>query len=396
MFMKENRGVLEVKEDIKKELNEGILPFWLNYVVKEDGSLYGEVTNDNVAKSSSLGGIQVSRLLWSLSAVARAEKHEECLQRAHFVYDFIRKKLYDKEYGGIYWNIQSDGTPIESKKQIYAIAFCIYGLSEYYAASGKQEALDLAVSLFYDIEKHSFDTRLNGYYEAYSRTWGETGDIRLSEKDEDAPKTMNTHLHILEAYTLLYSVWKNSELEKQLRNLIELFLGPFLNQKTGHFELFFDDNWNSTSKLLSYGHDVEATWLIEEAARSLEDPELIARVQKLMLPVIETNLKEGIQIDGSMIYESENHHFVNDRHWWVQVESMVGFYNAYQYSGNTKYLEVSLNLWSFIKQYIVAPNGEWYWGVTADYKILPELKAGFWKCPYHNSRACLEMIKRIK
>jgi mannobiose 2-epimerase len=390
-------SIQTLKKEITQELIEGILPFWSTFVVREDGKIFGEVTNDNVASESSLGGVQMARLLWTFSAIQRTGLGPDNSARMDFLFDFIREKLYDKEFGGTYWHIKPDGTPVDPKKQIYAIAFTIYGLVEYYQVTRKQDALDLAITLFHDIEKHSFDNKNNGYYEAYSRNWGPAGDIRLSEKDEDAPKTMNTHLHVLEAYTTLYSVWKDEFLGKQLRNLTELFIGPFLNTTNGHFDLFFDDNWNCTSKLISYGHDIETAWLIEAAAEALGDKVLVQKIQTLMIPVCDANLKEGIMSDGSMIYESEGDHFVRERHWWVQAEAMVGFYNAYQYSGKDEYLQTVLNLWKFIKKYIKASNGEWYWGVDDALQTLTgQPKAGFWKCPYHNSRACMELIKRIQ
>lgn len=390
-------SIQDLKKEISKELLEGILPFWSSFVVREEGKIWGEVNSENVASESSLGGVQVARLLWTYSAIQRSGVGPDNRSRMDFLFNFIREKLYDKEYGGTYWQIMPDGTPVDSKKQIYAIAFTIYGLVEYYQVTRNQEALDLAISLFHDIEKHSFDNQNNGYYEAYSRTWGAAGDIRLSEKDEDAPKTMNTHLHILEAYTTLYLAWNDEFLAKQLRNLTELFIGPFLNKSNGHFDLFFDDNWKCTSKLISYGHDIETAWLIEEAAKALADKVLVEKIQQLMIPVCDANLKEGIMADGSMIYESEGDHFIRERHWWVQAEAMVGFYNAYQYSGKTEYLQAVKNLWSFTKKYIVAPNGEWYWGVTDSMEVMKDQpKAGFWKCPYHNSRACLELMKRIQ
>jgi len=392
-----NFSIQNFKKEITNELLEGILPFWSTFVVREDGKIYGEVNCDNLASESSVGGVQMARLLWTYSAIQRAGIGPDNRKRMDFLFDFIREKLYDKEYGGTYWHINLDGTTIDAKKQIYAIAFTIYGLVEYYQVTRRQDALDLAISLFYDIEKHSFDKQNNGYYEAYSRTWGAAGDIRLSEKDEDAPKTMNTHLHILEAYTTLYQVWNDELLGKQLRNLTELFIDPFLNKTSGHFNLFFDDTWKCTSTLISYGHDIETAWLIEAAANALGDKILAKEIQELMIPVCDANLKEGIMADGSMIYESDGDHFIRERHWWVQAEAMVGFYNAYQYSGKPEYLQAVANLWNFTKKYIVASNGEWYWGVDDSLQVLKnQPKAGFWKCPYHNSRACLQLINRIQ
>ena len=254
----------------------------------------------------------------------------------------IINNFYDIEQGGIYWSINPDGTPLDTKKQIYAIAFCIYGLAEWNRASGDEEALELAKKLYRDIEKHSFDTFKNGYFEAFTREWGEIQDMRLSDKDANESKTMNTHLHVLEAYTGLYRVWKDGGLAAQLKNLIGIFLDRILGADA-HLRLFFDDDWNCGYKIYSYGHDIEASWLLHEAALVLGDEATIGKVEK-EVPRIAAAAGEGFTAKGGMIYEKDNAtgHIDGDRHWWVQAESVVGYFNLWQLTGEPSGLENSI------------------------------------------------------
>jgi len=251
--------------------------------------------------------------------------------------------------------------------------------------------------LFRLIEKRSFDAERNGYFEAYSRDWELLEDLRLSEKDANEKKTMNTHLHILEAYTNLYRVWKDPELARQLRNLILIFTEKIVNATTKHLDLFFDENWNSKAKIVSYGHDIEASWLIDEAARILADQELLAIVQKVCIQIAEAAC-EGLQPDGSIVYEKDytTGHPDKDRHWWVQSEAVVGFLNAYELTGNTEWRNKALKCWKYISENLIdRADGEWFWSISDEgIANRKEDKAGFWKCPYHNSRMCLEVLSR--
>ncbi len=309
--------------------------------------------------------------------------------------DFILKHFFDPEFGGTYWTISFDGKPVDTKKQIYSQAFFIYAFTEHYLATGDESSLRSAVGLFRLIEKHSFDCEMNGYFEAYSRDWQLLEDLRLSEKDENEKKTMNTHLHILEAYTNLYRVWKDATLGQQLGNLILIFTEKIVNQKTFHLDLFFDENWNTKSTIVSYGHDIEASWLIDEAARVLGDQELLAEVQKVCVKIAEAAC-EGLQPDGSLVYELDKGHLDTDRHWWVNAEGVVGFLNVFELTGDHKWLEKSLECWKYIQENLIdTDKGEWFWSISDDGRVNRNGdKAGFWKCPYHNSRMCLEVMVR--
>jgi mannobiose 2-epimerase len=311
--------------------------------------------------------------------------------------DYLLGHFLDKEFGGVYWLVDYKGNMKDGKKQIYAQAFAIYGLSEYYRVTKDISCLEKAIGLFRLIEQYSYDVNLGGYFEAFDRKWGAIDDLRLSAKDANEKKTMNTHLHVLEAYTNLYRIWKDDLLKKQLQNLIEVFINRIVNSQTFNLKMFFDEAWNDKTDLVSYGHNIESSWLIYEAATVLGDETLIKKVENVCLGIAEAS-KAGIMADGSMIYEIffGSGHIDSDRHWWVQAETVVGFLNSYLLSGKKEYLNLSLAAWRFISDHLIdRKNGEWYWSVNNS--LLPNLKedkAGFWKCPYHNSRMCMEILER--
>jgi mannobiose 2-epimerase len=311
--------------------------------------------------------------------------------------EYIQNNFFDTEFGGTYWTVSYEGKPVDTKKQIYSQAFFIYAFTEHYRASGDKSSLQKAIELFRIIEKYSFDKELNGYFEAYSRDWKLLEDMRLSDKDANEKKTMNTHLHILEAYTNLYRVWKDDELKQQLWNLITIFTEKIVNLRTSHLDLFFDENWTSKAEIVSYGHDIEASWLIDEAATVLGDINLKSKVQQICISIAEAAC-EGLQPDGSLIYEFNitRNHVDKDRHWWVQAEAVVGFLNAYKLTGNTEWLSKARNCWNFISEKLVdQAGGEWFWSISETGNVnRKDDKAGFWKCPYHNSRMCLEVMTR--
>ena len=382
---------------LKKELTEDILPYWSKKICKGDTGFYGRISGEEVIDPEApVGAIMTSRILWTFSNAFRLFRREEYKTMAMQAKSLIINNFYDIEQGGIYWSINPDGTPLDTKKQIYAIAFCIYGLAEWNRASGDEEALELAKKLYRDIEKHSFDTCKNGYLEAFTREWGEIQDMRLSDKDANESKTMNTHLHVLEAYTGLYRVWKDGGLAAQLKNLIGIFLDRILGADA-HLRLFFDDDWNCGYKIYSYGHDIEASWLLHEAALVLGDEATIGKVEK-EVPRIAAAAGEGFTAKGGMIYEKDNAtgHIDGDRHWWVQAESVVGYFNLWQLTGEPSGLENSIECWEFIRNNLIdRENGEWFWSIRQDGSVnRTDDKAGFWKCPYHNGRMCMEIIER--
>ncbi|WP_373725151.1 AGE family epimerase/isomerase [Bacteroides heparinolyticus] len=391
--------VKNIKQEMAKELVSNILPFWMEKMTDEvHGGFYGRITGmDELKPEAEKGAVLNARILWTFSAAYRLLRKPEYLEVATRAKRVIIDHFYDSEFGGVYWSLDNENRPLDTKKQIYALGFAIYGLSEYARATDDKEALDYAIRLFGSIERHSFDALKNGYCEALTREWGEIADMRLSAKDANECKTMNTHLHILEPYTNLFRVWKDAQLEKQLRNLISIFVDKILNIKTGHLDLFFNEDWVSKYRIVSYGHDIEASWLIHEAALVLGDKEVLAKVEPLV-EYIAAAADEGLLSDGSMIYETflDKKQDEADRHWWVQAENVVGHVNLYQHFGDEVAMQKALRCWEFIKKNLIDyKNGEWHWSVRIDGTInTDDDKAGFWKCPYHNGRMCMEVMER--
>ena len=391
---------LHLKKELKEELTHNILPFWTDNMTDEKkGGYYGRMTGKNqLIKNAPKGGILNARILWTFSSAALYFKNPLYIELAKRSKDYIFEHFFDAENGGAYWMLNADGSPADTKKQIYNQAFFIYGLVEYYRVSHDKTCLDKAIELFYLIEKNSFDTKLNGYFEAYSKDWVLLEDLRLSEKDANEKKTMNTHLHILEAYTNLFRVWDDPLLEKQLRNLIMLFSDKIFNPKTNHLDLFFDENWECKSSLFSYGHDIESSWLLDEASQVLGDIDLIRKIQEISIRIADA-ASEGFQENGSLINEKNylTGHIDTKCDWWPQAESMIGYFNAYEITKDEKYALKTLAAWDFIKVNLIdKKNGEWHWSISGEGEIdVQNDKAGFWKCPYHNSRMCLELMTRI-
>ena len=395
-----NQQINQLRNEMRSELENNILPFWMNKMEdNEQGGFYGEITGDNELRpEASKGAILNARILWTFSAAYRLLKKPEYLKTATRAKRYLIDRFYDPEYGGIYWELDYKGNPLDTKKQIYAIGFAIYGLSEYARATGDAEALEYAQRLFEVIEQHSFDPVQNGYLEALTRDWQPIEDMRLSDKDENEKKTMNTHLHILEPYTNLYRIWKDERLERQLRNLIDVFITRILDPQTGHLNLFFEEDWTNKYRIYSYGHDIEASWLIHEAALVLGDKTVLKRIEPLIVRIAQA-ADEGLNPDGSMIYENflDKQKIDRELHWWVQAENVVGHINLYQHFGDESALDIAARCWEFIKAKLIDhEQGEWHWSILPDGTVnRKDDKAGFWKCPYHNGRMCMEVIERF-
>ena len=387
-----------LKNKAKTELIN-ILDYWLkNTIDKENGGFIGEINHQNVINNNSeKGAVLNARILWSFSAAYAVEKNPEYLKTAKRAFQYIKDYFFDKEFGGIFWSVNADGKPKDTKNQIYAIAFVIYGLSEFYKIFKNEDALELAQSLFYKIELYSKDYKNKGYLEAFTRDWQEIEDLRLSEKDANEKKTMNTHLHIVEAYSNLYLIWPNPKLKDSIKEILEVIALYFINKYTWHLKLFFDENWKEKEDVISYGHDIEAAWLLQWCAEAIEDEVLIKNYQKYAVAFADAT-KEGLDADGGLWYEYEpkEQKLIAEKHWWPQAELWIGMINAWQLSKNEEFLEITEKNFEFVEKYIIDhKNGEWIWGVYADYSPILKDKAGFWKCPYHNSRACIELIKRL-
>lgn len=389
------------RAELEAELHDHILSFWRERMVdSERGGFYGRLDGAGRLHPRAAKGVVLNaRILWSFAAAARHSGRDDYRRLAERAYAYLHEHFADREQGGVYWLLDCEGRPLDTKKQIYAQAFAVYALAEYYRLGGSREALDWAVRLYGLIERYSRDRQRGGYLEAFDRDWRLLADLRLSEKDANEAKTMNTHLHVLEAYTNLYRVWPDGQLRQDLRQLIELFLARFIDPATHHLHLFFDEAWNLKSRTISFGHDIEAAWLLTEAAALAGDASLLEEVETTAVAIAAATLVRGVDADGGLFNEAGPAGLTDtDKHWWPQAEAMVGFWNAWELSGEERYAEAARRSWGFIREYLVdRAGGEWRWGVRRDgTPMREEDKAGPWKAPYHNTRACLEMIGRLE
>lgn len=411
-----------LRTSARELLEDNILKFWIdNMQDKENGGFYGRIDGHNTLHpEAEKGAIINARILWTFSAAYRVltdgqqptAKSRTYLEMATRAKDYMIEHFIDHEYGGVYWSVDYKGNPLDTKKQFYAIGFAIYGLSEYARATGDREALDYALNLYECIEEHALDRENNGYIEAMTRTWQPIADMRLSEHDANYPKSQNTHLHIIEPYTNLYRCLKEmrdaescdpmetlNRVEASLRNIINIFTDRILNPQTHHLDLFFENDWTrGAGQLESYGHDIECSWLMHEAAMVLGDQDVLKKMEPIVVEVAKASEK-GLLPSGAMIHEADliRGTVDDDLHWWVQAEAVVGFLNIYQYFGDEAALDNAFRCYQYILDELVDyENGEWYWSRKPDGSInREEDKAGFWKCPYHNGRMCLEIIERF-
>jgi cellobiose epimerase len=393
-----NRAYSELINVQEKEL-ERILDFWIkNAVDHQNGGFIGSILGDGtILKDATKGAILNGRILWSFSAAYNYTKKEAYLVMANRAYEYFINHFIDKKHGGVYWELDVKGNPVNTRKQAYAQGFAIYGLSEYYKASGNEQSLELAQEIFWTIEKFFFDKQHGGYIEALSADWKPMDDMRLSAKEANWPKSMNTHLHLLEPYTNLYRQWQNPILGKSIKRMIRIFLDKIIDPGTAHFNLLFDYDWTVKTDIVSYGHDIEGSWLLCEAAEEINDESLLEEVNKMAVRMVNVTLQEGTDADGSVFNEKEGAHLDTDKHWWPQAEAMVGCVNAWHLTGDRRYLDAAERVWNFIDLHLIDHvNGEWFWRVDTDGLPYPEEeKVGFWKCPYHNTRALIEVCSRL-
>lgn len=387
------------KQQLKENLEGNILNFWMEKMTDPRGGFYGRMDGEGAVETEApKGAILNARILWAFSAAYRLLGDRRYLETARRAKDYLAEHFIDREYGGVYWSLNADGTPLDTKKQFYALGFAIYGLSEFARATGDADAKRLALELFETIEKHSRDRKDNGYIEALTRDWQPIGDMRLSDKDDNAAKSMNTHLHILEPYTNLLRVApENEAVREAVINLVNIFLDRIEDPESHHLGLFFDMDWKRRDREISYGHDIEASWLLLEAAQTAGEPALLEKALEHTRQIGLAAL-EGLADDGSMMYERHGDgHYDTDRHWWVQAENVVGQIYLWRFHGIQEMYDGAVKAWEYIRDNIVDPEGgEWVWRRDANGNVnKADDKAGFWKCPYHNSRMCIETIERL-
>ena len=387
----------QLKSEVKNHLETKILPFWKNLRDMENGGFYGYVDFDlNIDKTAVKGCILHSRILWFFANAAMTLGDKTLLEYADHAYEFIKKCCIDETYGGIYWAVTYDGKIADDIKHTYNQAFAIYALSSYYDASGNKEALELAWKLYELIETRCKDSE--GYLEAFDRNFEPVSNEKLSENGVMAEKTMNTLLHVFEAYTELYRVTKDEKVGENLRWILEIFADKVYNPKRHRQEVFFDAHWNTLIDLHSYGHDIETAWLIDRGCEVLGDQAFSEKMQAITKDLTAEVYKTAFK-DNSLLNECEKGVDDVSRRWWVQAETVVGFLNGYEKAPEHKeYLEAVFGQWDYIKTNLVdkREGSEWFWdldenGVPATKKPIVEP----WKCPYHNGRMCFEVIRRL-
>lgn len=403
-------------KELEEELSKDILPYWEKYAKDtETEGFFGAIDNENNCDKNEWRGIvMVARFLWSYSAASRLY-HKACyLDMADYAYKYMFSNFFDTLNGGMYWAVKANGDELDPRKQIYGEAFSIYAIAEYAAALKEvrnldypaQVVMDKALALYTMLEKFALDKKDGGYCEALNKDWSFTNDTKLSPKDIDCDKSMNTNLHVMEAYTNLYRnlpvVYPEQTdtrklVGKSLENLVRVHVEKILN-KNNHLTLYFKKDWTHTGRdEISYGHDIEASWLLWEAANELQEQKLLEDIRPISINIARTALVEGYDIKtGGFEDTMLNGKRDTTRIWWNQAEALNGFYNAWELTGEDNFNNAFLHEWDWIKNYQVdKKNGDWFWAVDKEGKPdLNEVKGGNWKTSYHNSRCCMELIKR--
>jgi mannobiose 2-epimerase len=379
---------------IKDHLLYGIIPFWRGLRDDVHGGFYGEMDYDlKLYREADKGGILNSRLLWFFSHAYSITSDREDLSCARHAYEFLRDSLLDKEYGGVYWSVTYDGRPSDDTKHTYCQAFAVYALAAYYDITRSEEALRLAYGLMDIIKEFCRDDI--GYLEAFDRSFKPVQNDKLSENGVMASRTMNTLLHVFEAYSEVYRVHKDEAVADELKCMLDIFRDKIYNPEKKRLEVFFDFNMNTIADLHSYGHDIEAAWLIDNGCEILGDLEYTNNISRITKELALHVLQAGF--DGTSVY-NECFNNVNDTRkvWWVQAEAVLGFMNAYKKTGNEAFREAASNTWEFIEKHIIDTRAGSEWLNETDREGNPLRKeiAGPWKCPYHNGRMCIEIIRR--
>jgi cellobiose epimerase len=387
--------------EVREHLFAHYLPFWCGPALdQKNGGWMAWLSNDLKPDRSQPKGLIVNaRILWAFSAVHRVKPDLLFKQMADRAFDYVMNKFWDAKHGGAFWQLNDKGKVVDNSKKIYGQAFYIYALTEFHLAFGNQAALTRAQELFELIERHAHDTKFGGYIEVFKRDWSEAGsEARLSDKDMNEKKSMNNQLHVLEAYTNLFRAWKNPRVAERLRELIEIFLTRILDARTKHLHHFFNEQWEVRSDTYTFGHDIEASWLLCEAAEELGDAALLKRVRIVALQMAEAVFNEGFGADGGLCYEGRDAKIIDaGRECWPQAEAMVGFLNAFELSDNKVYLAAAEQTWKYIGQHLVdREHGEWFWRINPEGQVDKKLpKVSEWKGPYHATRACLETLRRL-
>jgi len=402
---KEKSTLADLQKRVRSILTGNILPFWSERVFNPaTGKFHGRIDQNNTPENGApLGVILYTRLLWAFSRAAGFSDGGESLRMAEIAYGNLITLFKDKQNGGLYWMVSPDGLVLKDHKQSYAQAFGIYALIEYARVSGSKEAEEEAMEIFGLLEKHARDRKFGGYTEALDREWKEMEDVRLSDVDQNEKKSNNTHLHIMEAYTSLYKSIREDTVREALIHSLRMMMDRIYDKEKASFTLFFTEDWQKRSQTMSFGHDIEASWLVQEALNALDSRELNREYGREVIRIADHALSGYLDGEtGSMGMNNESAaDGTVDRNkiWWVQNEAAIGFLNAYEQTGLSDYLTAADNIWAFCEQFMIDhKGGEWLFYAAGDgitQKTHP-YKADEWKCPYHNSRACIETLERIE
>lgn len=386
---------MRIAQAAQQMLTGTILPFWMNLRDEEHGGYYGLVDFDlQVDKTAEKGCILNSRILWFFARAAQVTGREDLKDHARHAYRFLQDHCLDKEYGGVYWSLTYDGQPLDTTKHTYNQAFAIYALAAYYRLTGEVQALETARQLFALIETHCTDAE--GYLEAFTRDWQPESNEKLSENGVMAAKTMNTLLHVFEGYAGLYEATLEEAVGEAMRRILDIYAQKIYAPDLHRQLVFFDEHYHSIIDLYSYGHDIESSWLIDWGCGLLGDEELSARIAAINSDLARAILEKAYR-GHSVINECERGKDDLTRVWWVQAEAVLGFVNEYQKSGRTEFAAAAADVWQYITEHFVdrRPGGEWFW--CLDDQARPSDRRPIvepWKCPYHNGRMCLELMRR--
>ncbi len=387
-------SIAQLRVEVERELTGNILPFHIEHGLdQQKGGFYGRIDSDNrIHPEAAKGLVQHSRLLWSYARAYRQFETAAYLEMAERAFYYLLNHFWDKNDGGLYWLVDFLGRPLVRDKYVYGQSFGIYGLAEYYLASGDERSLEMALALVQLLEEWARDDEYGGYFEVFEQDWGRRLAKNVDSVDGPVEKTMNSHLHLLEAYTCLLLAWPDRELQGRLAALVRLHLGQIISPATGHLRLHFTADWRPLNKQISYGHDIEASWLLVEAAGVLGEAGVLAEIQAAALRLAEIVYEQGMDGDGGLLSEPGR----TVKEWWPQAEALVGFLNAYQLSGQAHYLEAVHTIWAYVQRaFVDQRNGEWLAVGQAGGGLPDEEKAGMWKTPYHNGRACMELMDRL-
>ncbi len=390
-----------------------ILEYWTKYGVEKNGNgFYGAVDLSNEpVLSANKSCVLNARILWTFAAAAKMYPGRGYEEVAHKAYRVITRDFADEAHGGFFMELSSDNKVVNDIKHTYAQGFVIYSLCKYYEFHPTEEVMKVIQDFFFLLDEKTKDPDNPGYLEAFTRDWRLYEENRMADNNE--PKSMNTHLHLLEAFATVYKVWKGDLIKQRLTELLEIFI-RYIIRDDGHLGVFFTaefEETNDSKGICSFGHDIEASWLLWEAAEILGDKSIEERMKPLIKKMADAVLRVGVDKDGGLFLESTRFgsHLRTNKHWWLQAENLVGFMNMYQLTGDIRYWDIVKLTWDFIDRYVIDhKGGEWFTKVNRlgkpyltepaddpspfyrnDWKIDP------WKCPYHNGRAMMEMVQRL-